>query len=226
MRVATVLHLLALPGVVVFATVLFDTRIRKEMVDFVTWQQAIVRALHAEPLYPLDAGHYQFKYLPAFALLMAPLGMLNRETAKLFWFAIEVGLIAALLRWSMGALPGPRHAPHVLLGFAIVLMAKFYGHELLLGQTNLLLAVMLVTVLFAVQDNRPLLAGAIVGAAVFVKPYSLVLLRGRSHQGWRSASRAGDRVIGLLPAWSMAGANLQLSGAWLRTVTAQRRHSS
>ena len=62
MRVATVLRLLALPAVVVFATVLFDTRIRKEMIDFVTWQQAIVRALHAEPLYPLDAGHYQFKY--------------------------------------------------------------------------------------------------------------------------------------------------------------------
>ncbi len=223
MRVATVLRLLALPAVVVFATVLFDTRIRKEMIDFVTWQQAIVRALHAEPLYPLDAGHYQFKYLPAFALLMAPLGMLNPETAKLFWFAIEVGLIAALLRWSIAALPGPRHAPHVLLGFAIVLMAKFYGHELLLGQTNLLLAVLLVTVLFAVQDNRPLRAGAIVGAAVFVKPYSLVLLPWLIvTQGWRSGiTTLGIVSIGLfLPAmvygWS---ANLQLLSAWLRTVT-------
>ncbi len=223
MRVATVLRLLALPAVVVFATVLFDTRIRKEMIDFVTWQQAIVRALNAEPLYPLDAGHYQFKYLPAFALLMAPLGMLNLETAKLFWFAIEIGLIAALLRWSIAALPGRRLAPHFLLGFAIVLMAKFYGHELLLGQTNLLLAVLLVTVLFAVQDNRPLLAGAIVGAAVFVKPYSLVLVPWLIvTQGWRSGiTTLGIVSIGLfLPAmvygWS---ANLQLLSAWLRTVT-------
>jgi hypothetical protein len=129
MRVPKSLHLIALPAVAVLATMIFDARIRKEMIDFITWQQAIVHALHAEPLYPLDAGHYQFKYLPAFALLMAPFGMLNRETGKLFWFAIEVGLIAAVLRWSIAALPERRRAPHVLLAVAIVLMAKFYAHE-------------------------------------------------------------------------------------------------
>ncbi len=223
MRVPTSLHLIALPVVAVLATVIFDARIRKEMIDFITWQQAIVHALHAEPLYPLDAGHYQFKYLPAFALLMAPFGMLSRETGKLFWFAIEVGLIAAVLRWSIAALPERRRAPHVLLGVAIVLMAKFYGHELLLGQTNLLLAVLLISALLATQANRPVLAGGIVGAAVFVKPYSLVLLPWLIvTQGWRSGmTTLGVVSIGLfLPAivygWS---ANLQLLAGWLRAVT-------
>ena len=42
------------------------------MVDFEVYRTAAARALDAEPLYRADDGHYQFKYLPAFALAMAP----------------------------------------------------------------------------------------------------------------------------------------------------------
>jgi len=159
--IATAWLLIAIATVVVIAAALFDLRIRMEMIDFLTWQKAVVRALHAEPLYFVDVGHYQFKYLPAFALLMAPFGLLGPDNGKLAWFAFEVVLLVILLRWSITALPRPRLAPYVLVGFVIVLMAKFYAHEIVLGQANLLLAVMLIGALLAIQSNRPMLAGAI-----------------------------------------------------------------
>jgi len=222
-RTAAALPWILLATVVVIAAAFFNMRIRMEMIDFLTWQKAVVRVLHAEPLYFVDVGHYQFKYLPAFALLMAPFGLLGPETGKLAWFAVEVVLLGILLRWSIAALPGRRIAPYFLVGFVIVLMAKFYAHEIVLGQANLLLAVLLIGALLAVQGNRPILAGVIVGIAVFVKPYAVVLLP------WlivtegvaAAATTVGVVTAGLvLPAviygW---GGNLELLNGWLRTVT-------
>ena len=219
-RVSRVFALVALA---LLASVAYETRIRREMVDFTTWRQAVVRALHAEPLYRVSDGHYQFKYLPMFALLMAPFGVLDRETGKMLWFAISVGLLVALVRWSVGALPERRLATRVLVCFAIVLMAKFYARELLLGQTNLLLGALLLAALAAVMRGQRVAAGALVGTAVFVKPYALILIPWLLvTQGWLSAVIAlGVVTTGLsLPAavygWS---GNLELLRAWLRTVS-------
>ena len=44
---------------------------------------------------------------------------------------------------SVRTLPGRRHSERFLAWMAVVLMAKFYLHELNLGQTNILLAVLL-----------------------------------------------------------------------------------
>ena len=213
----------ALLALVLLAFIVYYTRIRHEMIDFITWRQAAVRALNAEPLYRLEDGHYQFKYFPTFALLMAPFAMLDQDTGKVLWFAISIGLLALLLRWSVAALPERRLSQRILLVLAIILMAKFYAHELLLGQTNLLLAALLVAALLAVQVDRRITAGALVGVAVFIKPYALILVPWLLvTQGWATAATAaGIVMLGLLlPAvtygWS---GNLDLLRGWLLTVS-------
>ena len=207
----------------VCAIVVYNVRIRREMVDFITWRRAVVRGLDAEPLYRPEDGHYQFKYLPTFALLMAPFGWLDPETGKMVWFAIEVVLLVALVRWSVAALPERRLSQRTLVWFAIVLMAKFYAHELLLGQTNLLLAVLILAGLLAVQNARPMTAGGLIGLAVFVKPYALILFPWLLvTQRWpAAATAAGVVAIGLLLPSVVYGwsGNLDLLGEWLRTVT-------
>src|SRR4030095_16584365 len=177
----------------------------------------------AEPLYRPEDGHYQFKYLPMFAVVMAPLGALSQDVGKIIWYALSVGFLAALLRWSVVALPARRMSQLSLVLIAILLMAKFYVHELLLGQTNLLLGVLLVGALLAVQRDRALGAGALVGAAVFVRPYALRLVPWLLvAKGWRAIAMAASVVATglLLPAivygWS---GNLDLLLGWLRTVT-------
>ena len=171
----------------------------------------------------LEDGHYQFKYLPAFALIMAPLGALDEDAGKMLWFAISVGLLAALLRWSVVALPGRRLSQPTLVWITVILMAKFYLHELVLGQTNVLLGALLVGALVAVQRDRPLAAGALVGAAVFVKPYALILMPWLLvTKGWRAIAMAASVVAAglLLPAvvYGWTG-NQDLLRGWLRTVT-------
>ena len=159
------------------AVVLYDTSIkRRNMVDFGVYRVAAGRAIAAEPLYREDDGHYKFKYLPAFAFAMAPFAWLEASTAKALWFALSVGLLAALLRWSVWALPGRRRPVVVIIVLTIVVMAKFYGHELTLGQSNILLGTVLVAALVSVAARLPLVAGALLGLAVFVKPYAVILL--------------------------------------------------
>jgi glycosyl transferase family 87 len=205
------------------AVVVYTVRVRHEMVDFHTWRQAAVRALHAEPLYRPEDGHYQFKYFPFYALMMAPFGAMDENIGKVLWFAISIGLLAALLRWSVDALPDRRRSRQLLMWITVVLMAKFYAHELVLGQPNLLLGALLLATLLAVQRDRPVAAGLLLGLAVFVKPYALILLPWLIiTERWRAPAAAVAVVATGLWFPSMVygwNGNLDLLRAWLRTVT-------
>ena len=217
------LRLFAFLAIILLAIVVYNTRVRHEMIDFITWRQAAVRALDAEPLYRPEDGHYQFKYFPMFAVMMAPFGVLDQDTGKVLWFAISVGLLAALLRWSVAALPERRLSQRILVFFAIVLMAKFYAHELLLGQTNLLLGVLLV---------RRCSPSRSIGGSLPVGSWAWPSSSNRTRSFWFpgcSSLRVGQPppwplasvTIGLLLPAAVYGwsGNLDLLREWLRTVT-------
>jgi hypothetical protein len=193
------------------------------MVDFEVYRTAAVRAADAEPLYRASDGHYQFKYLPAFALAMAPFALVDREGAKVMWFALSAGLLTAFVRWSVRALPERRRSERALLWLTLLFMAKFYAHELTLGQTNILLGVMLVGALLAVQVDQAHVAGVLIGAAAFVKPYALLLLPwlGVTYGAAPLLSAAvvlaaGLALPGVVYGWS---GNVDQLAAWFRTVT-------
>jgi hypothetical protein len=208
---------------IIVAAALYQAKIRREMVDFGVYRTAGARARAAEPLYRAEDGHYQFKYLPAFALAMEPFASLEPDAAKTIWFAMSIGLLTAYVRWAVRALPERRRSETTLIWLTVILMAKFYGHELTLGQTNVLLGTLLVAALLAAQIDRPGLAGALIGAAAFVKPYALVLLPwlGVTYGIGAVGVSLVVVVAGLvLPAfvygWS---GNVQLLAGWLHTVT-------
>ncbi len=207
------------------AAVVYRVRIRHEMVDFDVYRTAAVRALNAEPLYQGEAvdGHYQFKYLPAFALAMAPFAIVDRDAAKTIWFALSAGLLTAFVRWSVRALPERRRSERALLWLTTLFMIKFYAHELLLGQTNILLGSLLVGGLLAAQIEQRNLAGALIGVAAFVKPYALLLLPWLAFSGGAAAAVVGLGVLAaglVLPALVYGwGGNIHLLVAWFHTVT-------
>ena len=213
----------AVVALVLLAIAVYDARIRREMIDFTIWQRAVERGLHGEALYRLEDGHYQFKYFPGFVLMMAPFGLVDQDTGKWLWFATSVGLLVVLLRWSITALPGRRLPRWVLATCTVILMAKFYAHELLLGQTNLLLGALLLAALLAVRRDQPVVAGGLVGLAVFVKPYALILVPWLFvARGWRAAAMAAAVVAtGLLLPATIYGwnGNLDLLRGWFHTVT-------
>ena len=209
--------------VAALAAVLFLTRFSREMVDFDVYRTAATRAAAGEPLYRAGDGHYQFKYLPAFAIVMRPFAMVERAVAKAIWFGMSIGLLSMLLRWAVRGLPERRRTERTLLWITFLLMAKFYAHELTLGQTNLLLGALLVAALLAVQIDQPRIAGVLIGLAAFVKPYALILLPwlvltyGMMPALWGLTVLAVGAVFPAL-VYGWAG-NLGLLAAWWRTVS-------
>jgi hypothetical protein len=200
--------------VVVVATVLlallFTGKVSRKMPDFEVYWTAAVRARSAEPLYRADDGHYQFKYLPAFAVLAIPGGLAPLPIAKAVWFAISVVLLVALVALSLSLLPEVRKPTWLLVTIALVAMLKFFGREIVLGQMNALLAVIVVLALLAIRRGRETAAGLLVALAVVVKPYAIVffpwlLAVGRAGPVGRERQAGPDMTAGR-PAASTEGA--------------------
>lgn len=194
-----------------------------EMRDFEVYWTAAARALAAEPLYRIEDGHYQFKYLPAFAVLTAPIALAPLHVAKAAWFVISVGLLAGLLALSLALLPERRRPAWALVLIMIVAMGKFYGHEVTLGQVNLLFAVLVAAGILMTREGRTGPAAAFLVAAVAVKPYAVLLLPWLIYRHRRRALvpiAASMTAILLLPAllYGMTD-TAALHIAWWTTVT-------
>jgi hypothetical protein len=217
-RRLTVLALLVVTGVVIYAAI----RAHRDLTDFEVYRTAALRAADAAPLYRADDGHYQFKYLPAFAVAARPLAWMAAETAKRVWFALSFGLCVAFVWILVRSLPDRRLPCLTLAAWTTAIMAKFFIRELALGQTNALLAILLVPAVVR-PDRHPRLAGLATGAAVFVKPYAVLLLPWLALRQPRAATigAALALLVGLmLPVVSYGWpGNLTLLHEWLRTVT-------
>jgi hypothetical protein len=208
---------------VVSLVALFTTRVSRKMPDFEVYWTAGSRALAAEPLYRAEDGHYQFKYLPAFALLAAPAALVPLPAAKAAWFAVSALLMMALLGLSVRAMPDLRRPAPLLLVLTFLAMAKFYAHELVLGQVNLLFGAIVVLAVVWLLRGRDAAAGLLFALAVVVKPYAAIFapwLATRRNRAAFLAMAAGLAVLLVLPAarygWN---GNLHLLGDWWRTVT-------
>src|SRR5580704_11189146 len=152
----------------------YQVRIRHQMVDFDVYRTAGARVVAAQALYRVEDGHYQFKYLPAFALAMAPFDAMATDTARAVWFSLATVWLGWLVAASVRVLPDRRLAAPVLSIVAVALMAKFFGHELTLGQANALLGALFITALVMLDRRQGMAAAVLLGLSVFVKPYAVI----------------------------------------------------
>jgi len=195
---------------------------RDELVDFTVPHRAAGRFLAHEPLYRESDGHYQYKYLPTFAAVMVPFTLVPKRAAEVAWFTLTVMMAWGFVRLSIAALPDRRLSVRVLFWLALLLNGKFLVKELSFGQFNLPVALLLLGAVIAARHNRGLVAGAAIAAAVFVKPYALVLL---PWLAWTVGARSvfvfgAVAAVGLLlPAVSYGWhGNLTLLSEWYRTI--------
>jgi Glycosyltransferase family 87 len=196
---------------------------KAKMPDFEVYWRTGARAAHAEPLYRVTDGEYQFKYFPAHAVLAIPLGALPHPVARVVWFVVLLGALVAVLRLSVMTLPERRKPVGVLLAVLIVGLGKYYAIELAIGQINLLLVLIVISAMLALKAGREARAGWLVALAVMVKPYGLILVpwliaRGQTRSVVTVA--AGMAVAFLLPAtiYGLAG-SVALHLDWWRTVS-------
>ena len=200
------------------AVAAFTGRAQQKMRDFEVYWTAGARAAHAEPLYRASDGHYRFKYLPAFAVAVSPLARVSLDTAKAIWFALSVACLVGFVAMSVGIVPdaGPRARLAIL---TVVAMAKFFGHELVLGQANVLFGTISVAGLCALIRGRSSAAGLAFGVASAIKPYAvvfvpyLVLTR-----NWRAALAVCTALAAVIvlpvPFYGVTGTLMLLSEWW------------
>lgn len=194
------------------------------MPDFDVYWTAGARARAAAPLYRTDDGHFQFKYLPAFAVAAIPLSRLPQPAAKGLWFAVSAVLIMVLLGLSVRTLPDVRRPPPLLVVLTFAAMAKFYAHELVLGQVNLLFAVIVIAGLLCLLEDRRVAGGLLFAAAVVVKPYGILFapwLLSRRDRIPFLVMIVGLAIVLVVPAalYGWRG-NIDLHREWWQTVTA------
>ena len=196
---------------------------RAELVDLAAPRRAAARFLAHETMYRPDDGHYQFKYLPAFAPLMVPFLWVSKEVGEVTWFALMVAMAWAFVRLSLAALPDRRRSGQLLVWLTLLLTGKFLVKELVMGQFNLPLALLLLGAVIAAQRGERFWAGALVAAGVFIKPYALVMVPWLAWTlGWRPFVTFALVLAGglLLPAAAYGwNGNLTLLHDWYRTVT-------
>ncbi|MDQ3347310.1 MAG: DUF2029 domain-containing protein [Acidobacteriota bacterium] len=220
------LSLLVVLGVLLVAG-LFTTRVSRKMPDLEVYWIAAVRAGGAEPLYRVEDGHYQFKYLPAFAVIAIPGGALPLPAAKAVWFLASVALLVALVGLTLSILPERRKPTWILVTITVLAMAKFFAHEVVLGQVNALFAVIVAGALLALRRERERTAGLLIALAIVVKPYAVIFLPWLiARRRLASAGAASLAVVGILvlPAaiYGVAG-TVSEHRAWWKTVSESTR---
>jgi hypothetical protein len=207
----------------VLLAALFAPRAARKMPDLEVYWTAAVRARAAAPLYRVGDQHYQFKYLPAFAVLAIPAGAVPLQTAKMAWYIVSIALLALLVSLSLSMLPERRRPAGVLVAITVLAMAKFYAHEVVLGQVNTLLGVIVVAALAALRRGRERSAGVLIALAVVVKPYAILFLPwlfARRRAASAAAAAASLAGVVAMPAlvYGVAG-DVEQHLAWWKTVT-------
>jgi hypothetical protein len=205
------------------AAAMFQGRLKHQLYDFEVYRVAGVRAAAGESLYRTDDGHWQFKYFPAFALVIAPIAQLPPMTARAVWLGLSVVLLVVLVSLSTSLLPDRRHSTLFVAGFASLALGKFFIRELGLGQGNVLMAVLVLAAVAAWRTKREGWAGVALAAATVVKPYAVLFLpylvfrrRARGAAAYLVVVAAALLLPALRYGWS---GNVALLQGWFETVT-------
>ncbi len=214
---------------VLVAIAVYVLRMTGELRDFEVYWAGSAHAAAGEPLYRAEDGHYVYKYFPAFAVLAIPLGVLPLPLAKGIWFAGSVVLLVLLVISSQRLLTTQQKTTAFLTAAVIVVLGKFIARELVLGQANLLFAVLAVSAVLAMNAQREWLAGVLIALTIAVKPYGVLflpwLVARRQRESIAAAGIALTAIVLLpLPLYGIEG-TIALYRDWWTTVTASTASS-
>jgi len=150
--------------------------IRKDMSDFGVCYRGGQRILKGETLYHISDGHLQYKYSPASAVFFSILAFLPYEIAKLIWYFSQLIFLFLALSLSYDLLPLKQKKRGTVMLFSFLILAKFLGREVELGQVNIFILFLLLLMVKASLQREEMKAGLIWGFSLFFKPYALVFL--------------------------------------------------
>lgn len=162
--------------VFLFFLLIYQFFVKKDMTDFGVCYKAGKRIVKGEMLYQISDGHLQFKYLPASAVIFSVLTLFPFEMAKLLWYFIELFLLFLCLTISYDLLPEKHKKKGLVVVLTFLVLLKFIGREMELGQVNVLIAFFLIMMVKALVERKEWQVGSLWGFSLIFKPYALVFL--------------------------------------------------
>lgn len=162
--------------VVVILGLIYVFGVRPDMSDFSVCYKGGKRILAGETLYRIADGHLQYKYSPPSALFFIPLSIFPFEVAKSIWYILQIASMFAIFSIYSAILFLGKREKMYAAAFAFLILAKFIGRELELGQVNFLILLVLTAMLKAFLKQDDIRSGLFWGFSLFFKPYALVFL--------------------------------------------------
>lgn len=150
--------------------------VRKDMSDFAMYYRAGERIRQGETLYRLSDGHLRYLYPPASAAFFAAFTFLPLEAAKFLWYCLEFVALYVAFFIFFRVLPQKEKTKTYLATFSLLILAKFLGREIELGQINLFIICLLGGAFVFFLEEKPIKAGMLWAMSLFFKPYALVFL--------------------------------------------------
>jgi hypothetical protein len=172
----TSLHVLAALLIIAVFYGIYLGWVKKDMSDFGVCYRAGQRIVWGETLYRTVDGHLQYKYAPVSAFFYSAFALLPYEVAKVIWYYLELFCLFAGFWISYRCLPSREKGKWFVIGLGLLILAKYTGREIELGQVNIFIIFILVLMLAAWIEKKEIAAGVLWGISVFFKPYALVFL--------------------------------------------------
>lgn len=156
--------------------VLYVFLVRKDMTDFGVCYKAGERIAKGEMLYQISDGHLQYKYSPVSAVFFSVLALFPYEVAKLLWYLLEFYLLFLCLIASYEILPAKHKRKGLVISLSFLVLLKFIGREIELGQVNIFMTFLLIMMVITLLEKKDIRSGLYWGFSLFFKPYALVFL--------------------------------------------------
>jgi hypothetical protein len=202
---------------------------RFTMHDLEVYYRTAVRMLQGNELYRIASdGHYVYKYSPTAGMYFIPLTILPFGAAKIvYWLlltAIAIVVLQLLFRTASDADPAlsaARKSTILLLAFLTV--GAHIHREWHLGQVNLVLLALYVTILVLWRNKSYSLAAIVLAASLFIKPFGLIFfpyLILKRRYDMLLVSAVSVVLLGLLPflLYPSAEAFRQLYRSWFQEL--------
>ncbi|MGB8952481.1 MAG: glycosyltransferase family 87 protein [Candidatus Aminicenantales bacterium] len=150
--------------------------IKKDMSDFGVCYQGGMRIRQGETLYRVEDDHLQFKYAPLAAMFFSLFTIVPYEVAKVIWYYLELVLLFGSFFLCTRILPAKEKSIWFCSGIGLMILAKYAGREIELGQVNIFLIFLLSLMVAAIVMGKNIRAGWLWSFSLFFKPYALVFL--------------------------------------------------
>ncbi|QQS52585.1 MAG: DUF2029 domain-containing protein [Bacteroidota bacterium] len=194
------------------------------VIDFKVYYQAAENILWGNSLYNCyidNDPHYLFKYSPASAMFFIPFHVFPFEVAKIVYWVlltaiIILGYYLCIQIIDPTLLSQPSRANKIIV-LALLPLVLHFTRELHLGQVNHLLLVMYIGALAILLKEKYLLAGLLIAASIYIKPFGFIFLPYfiyKKYYKLAGYSALFLLILGLLPlafwqSWSMFVAEYQ-----------------